>query len=166
MTEISDIFERRGHNLGELPIVNVYLAREAARRGNPDEAIPLLRAAVDHLFREGRLLVWTVAATAVLTETLLGRDADGDVAEAQALIERLAAAPAGDGAAMRDIWLLRLHTLLARATSDAETYARLRERYRVTAESLGFEGHIAWAEVLAETGLSPDPPTWSQPKPA
>lgn len=32
------------------------------------------------------------------------------------------------------------------------TYALLRERYRVTAESLGFEGHIAWAEVLAETG--------------
>ena len=43
--------------MAELPIVNVYLAREGARRGDRDEAIPLMGDAVDHLFREGRLLV-------------------------------------------------------------------------------------------------------------
>ena len=47
---------RRGNNLAELPIVNVYLARERARRGDRDEAIPLMRAAVDDLVREGQLL--------------------------------------------------------------------------------------------------------------
>ena len=80
-----------------VPIVNVYLARERARRGDRDGAIPVIRAAVDHLFREGRLLLWGVPATGVLVETLLDRGADGDVAEAEAAIERLAAAPADDG---------------------------------------------------------------------
>ena len=36
-----------------------------------------MRAAVDHLFREGRLLAWGVPATGVLVETLLDRGADG-----------------------------------------------------------------------------------------
>ena len=84
-----------------------------------------MRAAVDHLFREGRLLGWGIPATGVLVETLLDRGADGDVAEAEAAIERLAAAPAEDGLVMRDIWLLRLRALLARAHGDDAAYARL-----------------------------------------
>jgi hypothetical protein len=152
LAEVGDVFVRRGHNLADLPIVEVYVAREKARRGDRNEAIPLMRAAVDHLFGEGRLLLWGVAATGVLVETLLDRGADGDVAEAQAAIERLAAAPADDGLAVRDIWLLRLRALLARAHGDAGAYAHLRDRYCAMAESLGFEGHIAWAEAMIEGG--------------
>ena len=125
LAEVSDVFLRRGHNLCDLPIVNVYLARERARRGDRDDAIPLMRAAVDHLFREGQLLAWGIPATGVLVETLLDRGADGDVAEAEAAIERLAAAPADEGLVIRDIWLLRLRALLARAHGDAAAYARL-----------------------------------------
>ena len=150
LAEVSDVFVRRGHNLAELPIVNVHLSRDMARRGDRDEAIPLMRAAVDHLFREGRLLFWGPAATGVLVETLLDRGADGDVAEAQAAIERLAAAPADDGLAMRDIWLLRLRALRARAHGDDVAYRDLISRYRAMAESLGFEGHIAWAGAMIE----------------
>ena len=148
LAEVSDVFLRRGHNLGELPIVNVYLARERARRGDRDDAIPLMRAAVDHLFREGQLLAWGIPATGVLVETLLDRGADGDVAEAEAAIERLAAAPADEGLVIRDIWLLRLRALLARAHGDAAAYAHFRDRYRDMAKTLGFEGHIAWAEAM------------------
>ena len=72
LAEVGDVFVRRGHNLADLPIVNVYVSRERARRGDRDDAIPLMRAAADHLFREGRLLLWGVAATGVLVETLLG----------------------------------------------------------------------------------------------
>ena len=72
--------------MAELPIVNVYLAREMARRGDRDDAIPLMRAALDHLFREGQLLEWGIPATSVLVETLLDRSSDGDVAEAEAAI--------------------------------------------------------------------------------
>ena len=148
LAEASEALLRREHNLADLPMVNVYLAREMARRGDHDEAIPLMRAAVDHLFREGRLLVWGVPATGVLVETLLDRGADGDVAEAEAAIERLAAAPADEGVAVRDVWLLRLQALMARAHGEEAAYRDYRDRYRAMATSLGFEGHIVWAEAM------------------
>ena len=74
--------------------------------------------------------------------------ADGDVAEAEAAIERLAAAPADDGLVIRDIWLLRLRALLARAHGDDAAYRDYRDRYRDMATSLGFEGHMKWAEAM------------------
>ena len=153
LAEVSEAFVREGHNLRDLPIVNVYLARvylarDRARRGERDDAIPLMRAAVDHLFREGQLLVWGIPATGVLVETLLDRGADGDVAEAEAAIVRLAAAPADEGLMIRDIWLLRLRALLARAHGDDTTYRDYRDRYRDMAKTLGFEGHIDWAEAM------------------
>ena len=148
LAEVSDVFLRRGQHLGDLPIGEVYVARERARRGDRDEAIPLIRAAVDHLFREGRLLVWGIPATGVLVETLLDRGADGDVAEAEAAITRLADAPADDGLVIREIWLLRLRALLARANGDDTAYRDYRDRYRAMATSLGFEGHMKWAEAM------------------
>jgi len=115
LAEVSEVLRRPGYNLGELPIVEVYVARERARRGDRDEALALMLAAVDHLFRGGLLLPWGVPATGVLVETLLERGDESDVVEAEAAIERLAAAPADEGLVIRDIWLLRLRALLARA---------------------------------------------------
>jgi hypothetical protein len=148
LAEVSDVFLRRGFLLSELPIVNVYLARERARHGDRHVAIPLIRAAADHLFREGYLLAWGIPATSVLVRTLLDRGDETDVAEAEAAIERLAVAPADEGLAIREIWLLRLHALLARAHGDAAAYAHFRDDYRDMAKTLGFEGHIAWAEAM------------------
>jgi hypothetical protein len=148
LTEVSEVFLRRGYMLAEVPLVEVYLARERARRGDRDGAVPVMRAAVDHLFREGQLLGWGIPATGVLVETLLERGADDDVAEAEAAIERLAAAPTDEGLVMRDIWLLRLRALLARAHGDAAAYVQFRDRYRDMAKSLGFEGHMKWAEAM------------------
>jgi hypothetical protein len=148
LVEVSDAFLGRGHNLADLPLVNVYSARERARRGDRDEAIALMRAAVDHLFREGQLLLHCIPATGVLVETLLDRGADADVAEAEAAIERLAAAPADEGLVIREIWLLRLRALLARAHSDIAAYAHFRDCYRDMARTLGFQGHMAWAESM------------------
>jgi hypothetical protein len=148
LTEVSDVFLRRGHNLSELRLFNVYLARERARCGDRDEAIPVMLAAVDQLVREGQLLSWGIPATGVLVETLLDRALEADVAEAEAAIERLATAPADEGLVIRDIWLLRLRALLARAHGDAAAYADFRDRYRDMARTLGFEGHIAWAEAM------------------
>jgi class 3 adenylate cyclase len=148
LAEVSDVFLRRGHNLGELPIANVYLARERARGGDRDDALSLMRAAVDDLFREGQLLAWGTQATGVLVETMLDHGTDADIAEAEAAIERLAAAPADDNLAVRDIWLLRLQALLARARGNDATYAHLRDRHREMATALEFDGHIAWAEAM------------------
>jgi hypothetical protein len=148
LAEVRDVFLRRGYNQCDLPLVNVYAARESARRGDRSEAITLMREAIDHLFRDGRLLIHGVGATGVLVQTLLDRGSDGDVAEAEAAIERLAAAPADEGLVMRDIWLLRSRAQLARTRGDAAAYAQFRDRYRAMAKTLGFEGHIAWAEAM------------------
>jgi class 3 adenylate cyclase len=148
LAEVSDVFLRQGQNLCDLPLIEVYSARERARRGNRDEAIPLMFAAVDQLVREGQLLSWGIPATGVLVETLLDHGAEGDVVEAEAAIKRLAAAPADEGLVMRDIWLLRLRALLARAHGDAAAYAHFRDRYRDMAKTLGFEGHTEWAEAM------------------
>ena len=146
VAEVSDVFVRRGHNLAELPIVNAYVARERARRGDRDDAIPVMR--VDHLFRQGRLLLWGPAATGVLVETLLDHGAESDVAEAEAAMKRLAAAPADEGLVIREVWLRRLRALLARARGEEAAYRDCRDRYRALATSLGFEGHMKWAEAI------------------
>jgi len=148
MVEVSDVFARKVHNLGDRPLVEVYVARERARRGGLDESIPLMRAAVDQLVRGGQLLAWGIPATGVLAQALLDRGADGDVAEAKAVIERLAVAPAAEPRVVRDIWLLRLRALLARARGDTVAYADLRDRYRDMAKTLGLAGHMTWAEEM------------------
>lgn len=148
LTEVAETFQRRGHNLGELPLVNVYLARELARGGDLDGAIPLMRAAVEKLTPDGQLLAWAVPAIGVLVDTLLERGGEDDVAEARTMIERLAAVPTDNGLGVRDILILRLSALHARAQGEAATYATLRDRYRELAASQGLDGHIAWAQAM------------------
>ncbi len=148
LTEVSDAFVRQRYAFAELPLVNVYVARERARGGDPDGAIPMMRANVEQRFLDGRLLAWGIPATGALVETLLDRGADGDVAEADAAIERLATAATDDGLAVRDIELLRLRALLAGARGDAAAYTDFRDQYRDMARTLGFEGQIAWAEAM------------------
>jgi hypothetical protein len=53
-----------------------------------------------------------------------------------------------------DTWLLRLRALLARARGDATAYADLRDRYRDMAKTLGYEGHIEWAEAMPRRRLA------------
>ena len=104
-------------------------------------------AAIEDLFRSGQL-GYCVPATGVLVETLLERGANGDVTEAEAAIARLAAAQGDEGRVIRDIWLLRMRALLARVQDDEAAYRDYRDRYRAMATSLGFEGHMAWAEAM------------------
>jgi hypothetical protein len=82
-------------------------------------------------------------------ETLLDCGADNDLAEAKATTDRLEAAPPDEGLVVRGIWLLRLRALLAKAHGDAAAYVNLRDHYRDMARTLGFEGHMAWAEAMS-----------------
>jgi hypothetical protein len=107
----------------------------------------VMRKAVDDLHQAGRL-AYGVCGAGILVETLLDGGTEGDVAEAQAANDRLANLPAHEGLAVRDIWLLRLRALLARARGNDVVYRDLVDRYRAMAESLGFEGHIAMAEAM------------------
>ena len=126
---------------------DVYSAREKARQGDRDGAIPLIRAGVDRLFGEEPLRGPGIPATGVLVETLLEAGTESDLAEAEATIERLAAAPTEESA-LREVWLLRLRALLALARGEGVKYLGFLNRYRNMATSLGFEGHIAWAEAM------------------
>jgi ATP/maltotriose-dependent transcriptional regulator MalT len=135
-----------------IPVTDLWAARETAGRGDRDAAIPVMRKAVDELHQEGQLF-YGVWGTGLLVETLLERGAEGDLAEAQQAIDRLANLPADGGSAVFEITLLRLRTLLARARGDGVAYPDLASRYRAMAESLGFEGHIAWAEATIESGV-------------
>jgi hypothetical protein len=130
-----------------LPFGPVYIAREKGRRGDRDGAVALLRKAVDDIFDIGQLGAF-VPATAVLVETLLARGTDDDVREAEAAVHRLASAPEAQFVA-RDITLLRLRALMARACGDENAYEDLVHRYRAMATSLCFEGHTAWANLMA-----------------
>jgi hypothetical protein len=135
------------HQQVTVMFADVYSAREKARRGDRDGAIPLIRAGVDRLFGEEPLLGPGIPATGVLVETLLEAGTESDLAEAEATIERLAAAPT-DESALREVWLLRLRALLALARGEGVKYLGFLNRYRNVATSFGFEGHIAWAEAM------------------
>jgi class 3 adenylate cyclase len=132
-----------------IPVTDLWDARETAKRGDRDAAIGVMRHAVDELRQAGNLF-YGVWGTGVLVETLLNRGAEGDIAEAQEAIDRLANVRADEAWTPREITLLRLRALLARAGSDTDVYRALVGQYRALAESLGFEGHIAWAEALTE----------------
>jgi class 3 adenylate cyclase len=134
-----------------VPVTGLFVARETAKRGDRDAAIPALRAAVDELHETGRL-GYGVWGTGALVETLLERGAEGDLAEAERAIDRLVnLLPNGDSA-IGDITLLRLRALLARARGDDVGYRDCACRYHAMAESLGFEGHMAWAAALVDDG--------------
>ena len=67
--------------------------------------------------------------------------------QARAAIDRFASSPAG-GRAVGKVLLLLLRALLARALGDETGYRNYRDRHRDMARTLGFEGHIAWAEAM------------------
>jgi adenylate cyclase len=127
--------------------VDTEIAKEKARTGDIDGAVQLGRAVVDYTFDAGDMLSLG-EATRVLVESLLQRGASADLKEAQAAIDRLAAEPTDPGFALFEVPLLRMRALMARARGDAATYAQFRDRYRDMAKTVGFEGHIAWAEAM------------------
>ena len=65
---------------------------------------------------------WSIPATGVFVETLLGRGVEGDVQEAETAVELLAGASDDDGVVARETWLLRLRALLARARGEEVAY--------------------------------------------
>jgi len=147
MVRFREFVRERGPFL--IPLTELWIARDKARRGDRDAAIAVMRQAENEMRQAGRLFhgIW---GTSVLVETLLERGAESDLAEAQEAIDRLVDLRADRDSAILDITLLRLRTLLAGARGDAVAYRDLAGRYRARAKSLGFEGHIAWAEAMVD----------------
>ena len=128
-------------------VADMYTAREKARLGDHDGAVPLLRAVASDLLKTGQL-PWWILATGFLVESLLARGAEPDLQEAQDAIGTLATTAVDEGFVVGEITLLRLRALSARARGDKGAYRDLRDRYRDMAKTLGFEGHMDWAEAM------------------
>ncbi len=144
-----DIVRERIPSLVQLP--ELLVAPERAGRGDRDAAIAVMRQAVDALHQAGRL-GYAVAAPAFWRRRYWSVAPKSDLAEAQDEFDRLANMPATEGGAVVEITLLRLRALLARARGDDDAYRFVVERYHAMAESLGFEGHIAWAKAMINGG--------------
>lgn len=57
-----------------------------------------------------------------------------------------------DGLVIRDVIVLRLRALIARAHGQRAAYRDLLGRYRAAAESAGYEGHTADAQAMIGCG--------------
>jgi adenylate cyclase len=154
LAQVRDAAVQQRFSLQSVPGVDIHLAQQKARSGDLDGAIELARAVLEDLFDSGGA-IWSVLATTVLVEALLRRGADGDLQEAQAEVDRLAAVPTDPGFVptdpgfvLHEVPLLRLRALLARAHGDEAAYREFRDRYRAKATECGFEGHMAWAEAM------------------
>jgi adenylate cyclase len=127
--------------------VDLFFAREAATAGDLDGAIDALRQVVDDAYGYATMIFCGQATTA-LVEALLRRGGPNDFEEARAAVDRLAAVQTEPQFVLPDLWLLRMRALEAQALGDEAAYRDYRDRYRAMANSLGFEGHIAWAAAM------------------
>jgi adenylate cyclase len=137
--------------LPALAPIDIAFARRRVREGDRDGAIAALRDIVAGQVSAGEWLGRGVAVTA-LAEQLVARGSADDLGEVQAAIDRLEAEPVEPGFVLFDIMVLRLQALLARARGDDAAYRELVARYRDSANSLGFEGHMDWAEEMTRVG--------------
>ena len=134
--------------LSELPVIELYLARERTRQGGDvDDAINCMRTALEVLVERGQF-AWAVAASAAFVGTLLGRGGERDLVEAEELIDRVATTPLEMASECLDVFVLRMRALLADARGEVDVYRDYRDRYRALATSLGFAGHMQWADSM------------------
>ena len=104
LTEVRELTLEDRFYLSELPMVELYAAREQARHGDVDDAISDMRNALDLLFDRGQF-AWGVVASAIFVETLLDRGGGRDLAEAEAVTDRMETAPLEMAPECHDLWL-------------------------------------------------------------
>jgi hypothetical protein len=146
LKQVRDHILQGGFSVAELPLLDLYIAREHARPGDTGGVLPSMRDAVDQLFSV-RHYAYVLPATSILVETLLQADTRNDLSEAETAIDRLAAS-VEEHQPIRDVMVLRLRTLLAKARGDDAVYRDQLERYRAMADSFGYEGHVEWAREM------------------
>ena len=148
LTQVRELIGQGRFWASELPAVQVYVARERARNGDIDGAIGDMRTGLDVLFERGQFS-WAVIASGALVEILLRRSGPGDLAEAEAVTDRMAAAPIQMAPECLALWLLQARAMLAHACREEARCKELRDEYRASAQVLGFDGHLAWANAMA-----------------
>ncbi len=136
------------HTLVAAWCADICVAEEKNRTGDCDSAIRLCRGVLENEIRSGEGIN-RGCSTSVLVESLLDRSHGGDLEDAQAAVDRLAAMPTDPGFLYHELPLLRLSALVAKARGDEAAFQDLRERYLSRAEASGFEGHVALARAMS-----------------
>jgi hypothetical protein len=147
LAELLELCVKNRFALNAVPSLEAFAARAKAAGGDLDGAIVQLRSAADDVFHSGNFAS-ADGVTWWLVEKLLARRGEGDVAAAEAAVDRLAAALPHAGGTFTASVVLRLRALLARAHGDPTGYRDYRDRYRAVARDLGFDGPMTWAEEM------------------
>jgi adenylate cyclase len=150
LTQTREAIVQERFTMPALAPIDIAFAQRQMREGDRDGAIAALRDVVADQISAGAWLGRGVAVTA-LAEQLVARGSAEDLGEVQAAIDRLEAEAAEPGFVLFAIMVHRLRALLAGARGDS-AYQELVARYGDTANSLGFEGHMAWAEEMSRAG--------------
>jgi adenylate cyclase len=148
LSRLRDFVDQERFTMTAIPVIDIETAGEKAQLGELDDAIELIRATVDRTCMSG-LMTWVPNTSVLFVELLLRRGDVADLRDAAAAVDRLAAAAQDCRLTFLDLALVRLRALVARARGDEASYRDYRDRYRVMANELGFEGHMAWAEAMA-----------------
>jgi len=146
LAELRDTCIKERYGLNMVPTLELYIARTTADE-DIDRAIQQTRAALEELFGWGNFANCD-GGTRFLVQLLLARGTENDLLDAEAAIHRLVATLAGSEWVTRDLFVLQLRALLARARGDDMVYRKHRDRYRAMANELGFEGHMQWAREM------------------
>jgi len=147
LAELRDTCIKERYGLNMVPTLELYIARTTADE-DIDRAIQQTRAALEELYGWGNFANCD-GGTRFLVQLLLARGTENDLLEAEAAIHRLVGTLAGSEWVTRDLFVLQLRALLARARGDDIGYLEYRDRYRAMANELGFEGHMQWAREMA-----------------
>ena len=147
LAELCETCVREHYALNIVSALQGYAARLMAERGDFDVAVAQARTALDELFSSSNFFN-CIGGTNTLVEALLARGTEADLDEAEVAIERLASTLSGSAWVTRDIYVLRLRALMARARGHEAAYRELRDGYGEMANDLGYEGHIAWAAAM------------------
>jgi adenylate cyclase len=146
LAQLRDTCIKERYALNMVPALELYITR-ATGDEDVDRAIQQARTALNELFGSGNFANCDVG-TRVLVELLLARGAENDLSEAEAAIERLVGTSADSEWVTRDLFVLRLRALLARARGEDMVYREHRNRYRAMANALAYQGHMAWAAAM------------------
>jgi adenylate cyclase len=140
--------------------IDAVLQIDAANKGQPDEAIDVLRDSFSlHMASGSRLFVGCPGEA--LIGLLIERGSTGDLVEAHRIVDEWKAQRPGVPAL--DLWWLKSRALLAKSEGDSVGYAELADEYLALCEKVDARGRLVEARQLvgihnsASKGTSPGP---------
>ncbi len=133
--------------LTAVPVIDLYAAADMMGAGELDGAVELLRSAIAAQFRTGGRL-HLGATTATLVDALVRRGGRGDLDEAEAAADALAAVATPPDCVIYTLPSLEISARLAFARGDHLGYRETVDRYLAVAAAAGFDGHITQARAM------------------